>query len=451
MGNTHSSRKDFSSYGEGAYPQNFGTTARRSLNLSRHGYDPKVQRCLEEELASRAMILSEYELEAERISNRHPLSPQSIATYTSETHLVFIRYGKAYDATSWYEIHPGGKFVLQKYAGQDVTEIFERMHSRKTKQLVEEVCIGKVWCGREHRNPTSPSLHAAFSPTARTPGINIGKNEFLLRSPIGSDHGDYEGRIVRVKPLTPSGHIIRIYIAFPERLQCELGGSIVIKNRGVARNYSPCYIEETNFSLVIKRYPKGNVSGFLFSKKVGDCLEFDGPYAPKTLIPDQKFKTLLLIGQGTGVVPILEVARTVVAETIFFVSCYSEVSDVIFSKELSLLPSNIRLIYFIPGADAQTDSDKVPGLLFNCRINPENLAAAMAVPNNSFSSSPRKSTNPSPHSESHSSVTSIPSPSKRAPSEIDRVVICGSFTFFDDVKKGLVEKLNIRKDSIIQL
>ena len=486
-----------------------GETGRRRRTLEeKYRGDPKVQVLIEEELASRATILSEYELEANRISNRHPLSPMSIATYSTEKHLVFIRHGKAYDATSWFETHPGGKFVLLKYAGQDVSEVFDRFHSRRTKnELIKEVYIGKVWTGRgvatcglhgygsdcagsgagscAGSNPShSPnqsgllghhSHHYHASSTAGGTGhTGYGFSGIAsMLSPIGSDldRGDFEGRVVRIKPLTRDGSVIRIFIAFPERLACELGGSIVIKHKGTARNYSPCFIEETNFSLVVKRYDKGLVSNFIFSKRIGDCLEFDGPYVPKALVPDKPFKTLLLIGQGTGVVPVLEVARTVLAETIFFVSCYSTISDVLFSKELSLLPDSVRLIYFIPRANPATDASLVPGLLYKSRFTVERLRHAMGVAggstmtslsgvdimgnslNNSIAGGAAAAVAASAVASAGATESAAfppPPPAIPLPS-IECAMVCGSFTFFDDVHTMLVSEMGLPRSAIIQL
>jgi alkylation response protein AidB-like acyl-CoA dehydrogenase/predicted heme/steroid binding protein len=64
---------------------------------------------------------------------------------TAESAYVII-HGKVYDLTNFMEIHPGGKNVIMRAAGKDVTEEFDSLHEDivLSHPKYAKLCIGKV-------------------------------------------------------------------------------------------------------------------------------------------------------------------------------------------------------------------------------------------------------------------------------------------------------------------
>jgi cytochrome-b5 reductase len=93
-----------------------------------------------------------------------------------------------------------------------------------------------------------------------------------------------------------------------------IASCVVIKAPGVddgkdaVRPYTPVTTNRDlgHFDFVVKRYPNGKGSVFLTDVKVGDSVEFKGPYAKIQYSPNFKKKVGMLAG-GTGITPMLQI------------------------------------------------------------------------------------------------------------------------------------------------
>lgn len=79
----------------------------------------------------------------------------------------------------------------------------------------------------------------------------------------------------------------------------------------VVRPYTP--INQSirgQLCLLVKDYPEGKMSSHMFNMKIGDTLDFKGPWM-KTKYEANKFKELGMIAGGTGVTPMLQVLEEI--------------------------------------------------------------------------------------------------------------------------------------------
>lgn len=69
-----------------------------------------------------------------------------------ETGIWIILHGQVYDVTKWLDDHPGGKFLLLAFAGQDATESWETIgHSPIAKRMLHDLHIGHISNSKDHR------------------------------------------------------------------------------------------------------------------------------------------------------------------------------------------------------------------------------------------------------------------------------------------------------------
>jgi len=60
--------------------------------------------------------------------NLRQFSKEEIARHCTEYDTWIIFNGCIYDVSAWKNVHPGGKQILEKYAGKDCTEDFKKYH-----------------------------------------------------------------------------------------------------------------------------------------------------------------------------------------------------------------------------------------------------------------------------------------------------------------------------------
>ena len=109
-----------------------------------------------------------------------------------------------------------------------------------------------------------------------------------------------------------------------------------------ARPYSPVstMFDKDRIEMVVRRYPEGKMSGFIFNLRVGDMMMLKGPL-PKMLQykPNMK-KKIGLIGGGTGITPLLQILKAAlnppeVKDTTEFVMLYgNKTEDDILCKDI---------------------------------------------------------------------------------------------------------------------
>jgi ring-1,2-phenylacetyl-CoA epoxidase subunit PaaE len=109
----------------------------------------------------------------------------------------------------------------------------------------------------------------------------------------------------------------------------------------VPRNYSASNAPDgRELHITVKRVRGGRVSGALQSTRVGDSVEVGGPYGAFVARPDPSLaRTFVLIGGGSGITPLLSIARAVLAgeprSRVGLVYGNRGPADVIFARELA--------------------------------------------------------------------------------------------------------------------
>merc|ERR1712122_51434 len=94
-------------------------------------------------------IVSAHEplLDAATDDQKTLLSMEEVAQHASTEDCWLSLYGEAYDVTTFLAVHPGGPKILLSKAGTDVTESFERIHSRTLSELMEKFPGSIAWKG----------------------------------------------------------------------------------------------------------------------------------------------------------------------------------------------------------------------------------------------------------------------------------------------------------------
>jgi cytochrome b involved in lipid metabolism len=96
----------------------------------------------QEEREHREQLIREEEEVAGSIHRHDPLSYTFVSS-SLEKGLLLLRIDDVvYDATLFAGVHPGGRYPLVKHAGKECGEIFNRIHSRKAKMLLQNYRLG---------------------------------------------------------------------------------------------------------------------------------------------------------------------------------------------------------------------------------------------------------------------------------------------------------------------
>ena len=127
-------------------------------------------------------------------------------------------------------------------------------------------------------------------------------------------------------------------------------------NKPVVRPYTPLTLPEVkdHMDLLIKKYGEGPMSRYIHSLKPGDVLQINGPNKKFQYEPNMKKKIGMIAG-GTGITPMLQVARRVLSNpkdkteiTLLFAN-HSE-DDVLLKQELdqmAKLHPNFKVYYTV--------------------------------------------------------------------------------------------------------
>lgn len=90
------------------------------------------------------------------------------------------------------------------------------------------------------------------------------------------------------------------------------GQALTDKGKPAIRPYTPVTAPGTEgqLELLIKHYPGGAIGDHVFSLKPGDELAIKGPN-PKFAYKPNEFETVVLIGGGSGVTPLWQIAQAI--------------------------------------------------------------------------------------------------------------------------------------------
>lgn len=90
---------------------------------------------------------------------------------------------------------------------------------------------------------------------------------------------------------------------------------------------------------LVKRYPNGRASGYLYSLDVGDDLRVCGPYPTYDWKPSSTVRVILLVAGGAGITPIYSLMKATLADKadltrVLLVWGVNSVEDAVLKKEL---------------------------------------------------------------------------------------------------------------------
>lgn len=165
----------------------------------------------------------------------------------------------------------------------------------------------------------------------------------------GVSHLRSKVTVLSVSKITKKLLLLRLSI--PKDFIFEPGQSLIIwKNKKEGRNYSIASIREDNYlELHIKKYDNGALSAWLFNDiKIDDVLEIQGPsghcFYTQTNTP------LLLIGNGTGLSPLLGIIKEAIkknhSEPIRLIHYARDNSQLYYQKEINRLTQKHSNITF---------------------------------------------------------------------------------------------------------
>lgn len=282
-----------------------------------------------------------------------PLSAKFVAkadTAAVPPLLLLVLQNHVYDATAFVELHPGGPQILRMNAGSESWETFASLHSDETiANLLPTFKVGPMIDSVAHFIGEKP---AALATTKTT---TAAKPAAAARAPPK----DY--RVLSVQKLTTVSDSVTnptMSIVFEGQVVIPAGGHMRVHcpadrnpktQKAATRSYTPYETTTSTFTISVKHYPGGVVSGYLHSLKEGDVVSMSGPDAPHVNPrPADVNGDLLLIAGGTGIAPVFSIAKFVLEQTTHSVAifaCFRNAEDAL------LLPQLDELLHSYGGQD----------------------------------------------------------------------------------------------------
>ncbi|RNF16679.1 putative nitrate reductase [Trypanosoma conorhini] len=315
-----------------------------------------------------------------------------------------------YDVTDFVASHPGGEAAIMSRVGEEVGDLFARIHSKSTRESAKRFIVGRLSSAKLETAVASPNAEAdAASATV--------KETMVLES------------------VEVAVDIKNITFACPEKLQLLPGGHISVlvpdafgKGFFKARHYTPFICEETSFTLTVKKYPHGVASVYLHSLKPGNKMRYEGPLRPNWVAeedaalmrePESKRHVLFIAG-GVGVTPIYTMVRHLLRDQVASVTLVVSYQV----PEVMLLRKEIAAFLEAYGADT------APG------------EEAKTPPRKTFELHyvfTRTKEMPSLPETANVHLGRLGAEVMRKLSPTVSCVLCGPPSFADDVMKGLVD------------
>ncbi|KIV92073.1 NADH-cytochrome b5 reductase 1 [Exophiala mesophila] len=125
-----------------------------------------------------------------------------------------------------------------------------------------------------------------------------------------------------VTKITKTSHNVSIYrlglpnptdiLGLPIGQHISLAATPKGAEKEVVRSYTPISSDEDKgfVDVLIKAYPQGNISAHMTTLKVGDTIKVRGPKGAMVYTPDLA-KHIGMIAGGTGITPMLQIARAI--------------------------------------------------------------------------------------------------------------------------------------------
>ena len=255
-----------------------------------------------------------------RSSGKPSYSMEEVRRHNTADSTWFVVQGKVYDATPFLKQHPGGSDSIMLSAGQDATEEFEAIHSKKAWEQLEQYHIGDL-IGNE--DTTSVSSYDDTSESSA-------KDCLIALDP----RNRIPFKLVEKRKLSTDTYLLRFELQSPKHiLGLPVGQHMLFSKRVdgklVIRAYTPISsdLEVGYFDIVVKvyyptpTYPEGGkMSQILGKLEEGDYVDVRGPMGHVTYptagvlhVNDQSFEvdSMVMICSGTGITPVFQIIRAV--------------------------------------------------------------------------------------------------------------------------------------------
>ena len=342
--------------------------------------------------------------------------------------------GQVFNITAYIRFHPGGVDEIMRGVGDDATELFQEYHPWVNAAAMLKPCyIGALvpdtddvakadpgflarralleagaasggGIGFSSEAPQSAASGAAFGPSGTVSaamrvggGASVGSHS-SLKLLTGDSAAWHRVRVLYSKPLSKDGSCVLIRCALStrkQRLGLEYAGQHIrvrVPEPGSSSGEGRPYREFTPvsaldaggfFDLAVKVYSGGKVSSALGSLQEDGIIEVAGPtgafkynhgvamWGGRTRIAD----ALCLAGGGSGVTPLLQIAKCIAGDKndktpAYFAISHSSSSVAMLNRDFANLAmqfENIHVAFFF-GAAEGTDDQSLPARLQHERI-----------------------------------------------------------------------------------
>ncbi len=264
---------------------------------------------------------------------RKVFTAEEVARHNTEADCWVVVAGKVLDVTEYLPKHPGGKQLVSRSAGQDVTRDFEAMfHSIRARKKLEELCIGEL------AGAGGPSKFLApwsgggrmGSKAFASPGGGGGRGPYGLGPPQGAAVTlPAAGRPVKLSPdgwtaltlLARRGEgegctVLTFGLPNNGLLGLRPSQHLRVRRGELVRSYTPvAWTRAGSFELLVRCYaaPGGAMSRLLCGMAPGEEIEFSGPCGDfvweKKRGEGPPREHVVLAGIGTGITPLAQLLR----------------------------------------------------------------------------------------------------------------------------------------------
>ncbi|CAI6099390.1 unnamed protein product [Clonostachys chloroleuca] len=256
--------------------------------------------------------------------------------------LYIVVHNKVYSCASFVADHPGGGELISDVAGQDATEAFVDVgHSEEAAEILETLCVGTL------KSAAVSEVSATTPSPATNPETTVDIAPTVIDiSPNSISEAKKTEVIEQVKEITISpttvlrpdsfqffplkeksniSHNVAVYrFSLPSEdsvLGLPIGQHISIgavlpqpdgTSKEIIRSYTPVSGDHQPgyFDLLIKTYPKGNISKHIEALEIGQSIRVRGPKGAFSYKPNM-VRHFGMIAGGTGLTPMLQIVTAI--------------------------------------------------------------------------------------------------------------------------------------------